>query len=233
MYCTFAGDNEEADALATFGVTFIVGSSVQRIEDLEQAFYDFFDGTLSRTEDRILITVYREGINGTTVAKQLALDLESTLKTSIISVDLDLVDTTEIARRTSRTRQNIQQLVTGARGPGAFPIPLGTPGGKRIWDWASVNDWFRNWRGAIDNELLLDRTEVSMVNAWLGERKSTVLIQVNPGNPPLDPSVSVWRVYSNTSSAPSGAHRAKRSASARRSLVEFDLSVAAGGGTLK
>lgn len=210
--------------MATFGVTFVVGSSVQRIEDLEQVFYSYFDGMLSRIEDRTLITVYREGVSGTTVAKQLVLELESALTVSIISVDLDLVDISEIARRASRTRQNVQQLVTGIRGPGAFPIPLGTPGGKRIWDWASVNDWFRGWHRAIDDERLLDRTEVAIVNAWLAERRSAVLIQVYPGNPPLDPSVSVWRVYSNALRASRDAHGKRRAAMERERIIGFDLS---------
>jgi hypothetical protein len=189
------GDNKEGYALATFGVTFVVARPVLDLDGLEQAFYESHDGLISQSDGRILITVYGEGTNGSVVAKSLAIELESTLEISITSVDQDLVDIPEIARRTSRSRQNILQLATGSRGPRTFPVPLGTPGGKRIWDWASVDEWFRNWRGSSDGERWLTRAEVSIVNAWLSERKSVSLIQVQPGNSPLDASAAVWLVY--------------------------------------
>src|SRR5260221_13296583 len=112
--------------MAVFGVTFAV-TSTQDLDELELAFDQKFDGMISRTDGRLLMTVYKEGSRGHEVAKALAHELESSLDVKVNSVDQDLVDIPEIARRTSRSRQNIQQLATGIRGSNDFPVPLGAP----------------------------------------------------------------------------------------------------------
>lgn len=175
--------------MTVFGVTF-VATSTQDLERLELAFNEKFDGTISRTDGRLLVTVYRDGSYGHVVAKGLALELESALDVDIDSVDQDLVDIPEVARRTSRSRQNVQQLATGIRGSNNFPTPLGAPGGKRIWDWATINEWFRTHQGVGDDETWLSRADVAIVNAWLVERKSVSLIEVRPGESQLDASVA-------------------------------------------
>jgi hypothetical protein len=180
--------------LTTFGVTFEARGS-QGLEDLELAFVGVFDGLISRTDGRLLITVYGEGVCGHAVAKSLALELESVLDISIVCVDQDLVDIPEIAHRTSRTRQSIQQLVTGVRGSNDFPTPLGAPGGKRIWDWSSVNEWLRAHQRIADDEVWLSRADVAIVNAWLIERKSVSRIEMHPGGSRLDEHTAVWLVY--------------------------------------
>lgn len=180
--------------MTTFGVTFVAATS-QELEDLELAFANVFEGLISRSESRLLITVYGEGEYGYIVAKSLAIELESVLDVSIISVDQDLVDISEIARRTSRTRQGVHHLVTGARGSDDFPTPLGAPGGKRIWDWSSVNEWFRTHQAPVDEEVWLSRSEVAIVNAWLVERKSVSLIEVSSGGSRLDEHTAVWLVH--------------------------------------
>jgi hypothetical protein len=183
--------------LTTFGVTFVATSS-RELEELELLFSDLFDGVISRNEGRLLITVYEDGTCSHAVARSLALELETNLGVQIISVDQDLVDIPEIARRTSRTRQSIQQLATGVRGSNDFPIPLGAPGGKRIWDWSSINEWFRIHQRTIDDEIWLSRSDVAIVNAWLIERKSVSLIEVYPGGSRLDEHTAVWMVYSRS-----------------------------------
>jgi hypothetical protein len=180
--------------LTTFGVTF-VATTLLRLDALERAFEQAFEGLISELEDRLLITVYGEGTCGHEVAKSLALDLESALDVGIVWVDQDLVDIPEIARRTSRTRQNIQQLVTGLRGSNDFPTPLGAPGGKRIWDWSSVNEWFRVNHVTVDDEVWLSRADVAIVNAWLVERKSISLIETRTAGTVLDAHTAIWLVY--------------------------------------
>jgi hypothetical protein len=197
----FADDNAEVRPVAVFGVTFTV-TSARSLEELEQAFSENFDGILSQTDGRLLITVYKEGSCGHVVAKALALELESALDVNVDSIDQDLVDIPEVARRTARTRQNIQQLVTGVRGSDDFPTPLGAPGGKRIWDWATVNEWFRTHQGIGDDETWLSRADVAIVDAWLAERKSVSLIEVRPGASTLDAAAALWLVYTSNPRQP-------------------------------
>ena len=192
--------------MTTFGVTF-VAEATQELADLELAFDSAFEGLISRSENRLLITVYREGTHGSPVAKSVALDLEPILDVSIISVDQDLVDIPEIARRTSRTRQSVQQLVTGIRGSNDFPTPLGAPGGKRIWDWSSVNEWFRSHQAPVDEEVWLSRSDVAIVNAWLAERKSVSFIEVSSGGSRLDEYTAVWLMHHQPHSSPSPRKR--------------------------
>ena len=195
--------------MAVFGVTFAV-TSTRDLEDLELAFIEKFAGTISQTAGRLLVTVYREGSCGHAVAKSIVLELEPALDVTVDSVDQDLVDIPEIARRTSRTRQNIQQLVTGIRGSDDFPTPLGAPGGKRIWDWATINEWFRTHQGISDSEIWLSRADVAIVNAWLAERKSVSLIEVRPGATILDASAVLWLVYTSNPRRAEGSREAAR-----------------------
>jgi hypothetical protein len=157
--------------MLTFGITFVVTDPNASLDVIEQNFYSKFDGVLSRSAGRVLITVYGDGVHGPATAMRLARDLEFTLQITIDSVDQDLVDTGEISRRVSRSRQNIRQFAMGERGPQGFPAPLGSPGGKRIWDWASVSKWLCRHSYLEKEEHLLSREETSIVNSWLFSRK--------------------------------------------------------------
>jgi predicted DNA-binding transcriptional regulator AlpA len=55
----------------------------------------------------------------------------------------DLVNLTEIATRTGRSKESIRLLSEGRRGPGNFPAPVAWVSTKhRIWQWADVVEWF-------------------------------------------------------------------------------------------
>jgi hypothetical protein len=56
--------------------------------------------------------------------------------------EFDLVNVTELASRLGRTRQSVNQLVSGTRGDGSFPPPL-DPGVTegRVWAWSEVAAW--------------------------------------------------------------------------------------------
>lgn len=63
---------------------------------------------------------------------------------TVLRLDQDLVSITDIAERTSRSRESIRLLVDAKRGPGQFPPPIGTIGGGiRVWPWSVVVTWFR------------------------------------------------------------------------------------------
>ena len=62
---------------------------------------------------------------------------------SVLCVDeCNLVTQSEIARRIHRTRQMVNQYITGRRGPGSFPAPEHhLADGAPLWLWSSVSAW--------------------------------------------------------------------------------------------
>lgn len=58
-----------------------------------------------------------------------------------------LVSVSAIAERLDRTRQNVDQLIGGARGPGNFPPPAHVIGKHKLWRWPEVSRWFAAYEG--------------------------------------------------------------------------------------
>ncbi|MGY5630289.1 hypothetical protein ACW7N6_15900 [Streptomyces sp. UC1A3] len=137
---------------------------------VETNFYEHFDGTVSETFGRALITVYVDGHdNGVSAAKHAAMEIQKRLDVIVCRMDRDLVDASEIARRIGRSRENVRQLINGERHKGnVFPTPLGAPNGKKIWEWGIVNEWLReNLPNVADPERYLSRDETAEVDGWL------------------------------------------------------------------
>ncbi len=87
-------------------------------------------------------------------------------------LDQDLVSIPDIGSRTDRTRESIRLLVDGKRGPGSFPMPVGTVGdGIRVWPWAVVLDWFAEHMGEDLGELGVPPHVASVIDACLAARR--------------------------------------------------------------
>lgn len=66
----------------------------------------------------------------------------------VLHVDPDeLVWASEIAERTRRTRQSVDQLIKGQRGPGGFPSPASHATRNPLWRWSEVETWFAAYEG--------------------------------------------------------------------------------------
>lgn len=78
--------------------------------------------------------------------------------------DCNLVTPAEIARRIGRSRQLVQQYMTGKRGPGGFPPPeRNLTDGPPLWTWCAVSDWL--WRnGMIRDEEPRNAETVAAIN---------------------------------------------------------------------
>ena len=75
-------------------------------------------------------------------------DVESIDAFRVIRVDPDeLVWASEIAERTGRSRQSVEQLVKGRRGPGNFPAPASHSTRNPLWRWPEVETWFAAYDG--------------------------------------------------------------------------------------
>ncbi|MGH9032225.1 MAG: helix-turn-helix transcriptional regulator [Acidimicrobiia bacterium] len=66
----------------------------------------------------------------------------------VLHVDPDeLVWASEIAERTGRSRQSVDQLIKGQRGPGDFPVPASHATRNPLWRWSEVETWFAAYEG--------------------------------------------------------------------------------------
>ncbi|MCB9759953.1 MAG: DNA-binding protein [Alphaproteobacteria bacterium] len=155
--------------LPIFNFTLVLGGVTELTEDLETAVYGGgiddallgisadgqgfleFDREAASLQDAVLSAirdVWRAGIAVTRLTPE------------------DVVTATEIAERTGRSRQSINQLATGERGPGGFPAPVGETGRTRIWRWSEVVAWFHE--AGVDPSLDLERARlIRVVNALL------------------------------------------------------------------
>lgn len=70
-------------------------------------------------------------------------DVQSVPEIQVLHVEPDeLVTATEIAERLDRTRESVRLLISGARGPGGFPVPASRATGRnRLWRWSDVLRW--------------------------------------------------------------------------------------------
>lgn len=158
-----------------YGLRFVMSRvpDDDELDRLSVRFYESFDGTLGISAGRLIahVVVTLDGQHRVAGACALTESLERQLDLEVREMDLDLVDIPEIAERVGRSRQSVQQLVRHERGPGNFPVPLGAPGGKRIWDWGCVADWFRaSLKELCDEEQSLPRAELAQLDAWLAVR---------------------------------------------------------------
>ncbi len=103
---------------------------------------------------------------------------------TVKSVDQDpLVRATEIAERLDKSRQYINQLIKGERGPGSFPPPNRPEASPRRhrWRWLTVVQWLHD-AGLIPNhlaqELLASEKTTGAVNAALSYRQYTDSLRV-------------------------------------------------------
>ena len=76
----------------------------------------------------------------------------------------------DIASRTGRSRQNIDQLIKGERGPGTFPAPLIGNRRNPLWRWLEVQKWFAEYEHFPINEEL--SSAVGAINGALESRNN-------------------------------------------------------------
>lgn len=86
----------------------------------------------------------------------------------VLRVDYcNLVTQAEIARRLGRSRQQVQQYMSGARGPGGFPGPqCELSEGSWLWAWCEVASWACE-HDMLDAGALRDVEEVDAINSVL------------------------------------------------------------------
>lgn len=107
----------------------------------------------------------------------------------------ELVYAAEIAERVGRTRQSVDQLSKGERGPGDFPLPV-THADRRnpLWRWSEVEDWFEAYEGRPIDEsrrelqfavgVLNSMLDIRRNRSWLTKARADALLRLARSDPP-------------------------------------------------
>lgn len=126
------------------------------------------DALLSSQRGMLRMAVTGEGPNAVTAAiatAKRASELVEGLR--FLRLDRDLVGVSDIAERTGRSRQNVDQWARGERRPnGPFPTPEGTVGTSQVWLWVAINEWLRPL-GLDDGEQRPTREEMNRIDLFL------------------------------------------------------------------
>lgn len=93
---------------------------------------------------------------------------KSGIGADVVRVDeCNLVTPAEIARRIGRSRQLVNQYMTGKRGPGGFPAPeCNLAHGAPLWTWCAVSFWLAQ-NDMIRPEELEEAEVVEAINCAL------------------------------------------------------------------
>jgi hypothetical protein len=94
----------------------------------------------------------------------------------VVRLNRDLVSIADVASRTNRTGESVRLYVTGKRGPGSFPMPISVlHGGTRVWEWATVVDWFRRHLGELTDEAeMIDAENAALFDAHLATQRPEI-----------------------------------------------------------
>jgi predicted DNA-binding transcriptional regulator AlpA len=97
---------------------------------------------------------------------------------TVVRVEPDsLVPASAIAERMGRTRQSVDMLIKGQRGPGSFPPPVAGASRHPLWRWSEVEDWFVDYTGYRP-----DRERTAVIGAFNGalEARRNVRVSDDP-----------------------------------------------------
>jgi hypothetical protein len=189
-------------------------------EDHVKSFYERFDGIIHHSAGRHTVLAYTESRDGALETAQHVVMVLEAIGFKVTGVDRELVNISDIADRVGRSRQSVRQLVTGQRGQGHFPLPVGSPGGVRVWTWSEVASWFRANEQGFEDELRLTPEQASRLEVWLFERKMPS--QVTAGQTPaLNLEALTLNVMLVGAAAWSGA--AASSGQLKNSLSRYEL----------
>lgn len=83
----------------------------------------------------------------------------------------DLVNASEIARRTKKTREAIRLWIEGERGSGDFPPPMAILEQSILWSWQEVAAWLVQHELLNENQLKIARA-ISYFNVFLENQRA-------------------------------------------------------------
>jgi hypothetical protein len=127
------------------------------------------DSTISLRFGRIYLTFSRSAASlKDAIISAIKNVRESGIDATVLRVDqCDLVTQSEIARRIHRSRQLVNQYISGGRGPGGFPAPAcNITDGALLWYWCDVAFWL--WENnIIKEEDVREAQDLTVINSVL------------------------------------------------------------------
>jgi len=145
------------------------------ISDFDDAFVDKLfeagcdDATVAQRYGRVYVTFSREAESLSEAVVSAVMDIHKvSADVRVLRVDsCNLVTQAEIARRLGRSRQNIEQYVSGKRGPGGFPAPAcNIADGAPLYYWCEVAYW-GNRNDILSAQLNQEAQEIATLNTIL------------------------------------------------------------------
>ena len=147
----------------------VEGSDISDDASLDRLYETFDDVSVGTTAGRRTVDFVVEAASQSEA-------LFSTLETfvavfpeaHVLRLDRDLVPIPDIADRTNRTPESVRLLANGRRGAGGFPSHVGIlGGGTRVWEWATVADWFVSSSGWTEENQRIDHETACYFDAHL------------------------------------------------------------------
>lgn len=154
-----------------FDFTLLLDGIDEITSDVEDALFvaGCDDATISLRFGRLYLTFSRSAVSHTQAILGAIKDVrKSGIDATVLRVDqCNLVTQAEIARRIPRSRQLVNQYISGARGPGGFPAPAcNITDGVPLWYWCEVAYWL--WENNIIKEGdSRDAQELTVINSVL------------------------------------------------------------------
>jgi len=164
-----------------YDFTLVLNGVAEVTQELEDGLFEAGcnDATLSSRSGRVFLTFSRSApsLKDAILSAIQAVE-DANVGATVLRVDAcDLVTQAEIARRISRSRQQVHQYMTGERGPGKFPPPACYITDQApLWYWCEVANWL--WENKIISEQSLQEArDFAMINCVLELRSQQ---QISP-----------------------------------------------------
>jgi predicted DNA-binding transcriptional regulator AlpA len=147
---------------------------------------DRFDGLMSWHRGVHRLAVSGRGVHAVDALVKLLARFDAEVPPlRVLRLDPELVGVPDIAERTGRSRQNVQQWVNGDRNAERpFPSPEGSSGRSPVWRWTEVSTWLEPL-GLSDRATRPTREESAVIDVVLLQRAQAVV-----GGLPVGPLVA-------------------------------------------
>ncbi len=166
--------------MSIFHFTLVLKGLLKPSDDLETKLFEggCNDALLYFREQTAYLDFDREGESFEVAILSAILDVEDA-GIPVSSVEPgDLVTAAEIARRLGRSKESVRLLISGARGKGAFPVPVaGVISKTKIWRWTEVLDWMLLHHKLSDKQLIQDAYTIRNFNESFAIRENPTVYE--------------------------------------------------------
>lgn len=154
--------------------TLVLSGITELTSEVENALFDCGcdDATLSIRSGRAYLTFSRAAATLKDAILSAIRDVQKAdIGADVLRLDVcDLVTQADIARRISRSRQQVYQFISGQRGPGGFPPPVCRLSDEAresaLWLWCEVAIWL--WENdMLREDALREAQHVAIINSVL------------------------------------------------------------------